>query len=84
MRTKPSEQARERLWAAVTHVVGAFPLTDPYAIPPLAVDAVYFRLGDAGRMLSPGEIRHAMALRIAEIHPPDPATGDDGAEGLPF
>ncbi len=75
---------RSCLLAAVTKVVDVLGLTDPNAIPPVAVDAVSFRLVNAVRWLSQGEIRHALALRIAEVHPPVPATGDDGAEGEPF
>jgi hypothetical protein len=75
---------RSCLLAAVTKVVDVLELTDPNAIPPIAVDAVSFRMVNAVRCLSPGEIRHALALRIAEVHPPVPATGDDGAEGEPF
>jgi hypothetical protein len=85
MKTEEQACARSRLLAAVTHVVDVLHLNDPYAIPPIAVEAVYVRLGDAVPWPpSPGEIRHALALRIAEVHPPDLATGDHGAEGEPF
>jgi hypothetical protein len=80
MRTEEEACTRPRLLAAVTKVVDALGLTDPYAIPPIAVEAVYFRLGDAVQWPpSHGEVRHAIALRIAEIHPSNPV-----AEHLPF
>ena len=80
MTTEEQACTRSSLLAAVTKVVDVLHLNDPYAIPLIAESAVYFRLGDTGWPLSPGEIRHALALRIAECHPPQ---GDDG-ECEPF